>query len=114
MRVIDITSILGPDLKSRVAVQDLLLFAKNTGEAEVTFDFSKVKFATRSFIDEFYNVFVKDGCEFPAQLTNVPEDIAYIIKVVSTTQNKPKHFEKAGNVTYCATVEEFINCLASL
>ena len=114
MRTIDITQIAGQDLKSRITVQDILLYAKNTGENEVTFDFSRVKFATRSFIDEFYNIFIKDGCEFPAMTSGVPEDIAYILKVVSTTQNKPKTFEKAGDVTYCTTLEEFTNCLETI
>ena len=114
MRTIDITQIAGQDLKSRVTVQDILLYARNTGEAEITFDFSKVKFATRSFIDEFYNTFIKNDCEFPACLSGVPEDIAYIFKVVSTTQNKPKSLEKAGDVTYCTSLEEFTDCLATI
>ena len=114
MRTIDITQIAGQDLKSRITVQDILLFARNTGEDEITFDFSKVKFATRSFIDEFYNTFIKEGCEFPTLISGTPEDIAYIFKVVSTTQNKPKTFEKAGDVTYCTTLEEFTNCLATI
>jgi len=114
MRTIDITSILGPDLKSRVAVQDVLTFLNNSEDKDITIDFSKVKFATRSFIDEFYNAFIKDGCAFPVILQNVPEDIAYMIKVVSTTQNKPKQVERAGNVTYCTTLEELKKCLALL
>lgn len=114
MRKVDITSILGQDLKSRVAVRDVLDFVINADDNDITFDFSKVQFATRSFIDEFYNVFVKDGCEFPATLVGVPDDIGYMLKVVSTTQNKPKRMESAGNVTYCTTLDELKQCLATL
>lgn len=114
MRTIDITSILGPDLKSRVAVQDVLLFAKNTGDKDVTVDFSNVLFATRSFMDEFYNTFVKVNCEFPVSLTGLSDDMAYMLKVVSTTQDKPKKMETAGEVTYCTSMEELQRCLATI
>ena len=56
---IDITSLLGADLKSRYAVKDLLLYINNTEADSVVIDFAKVKFATRSFIDEYYNVIMK-------------------------------------------------------
>ena len=42
-----------------------------------------MQFATSGYMDEFYNAFVKEGCEFPVSLVNVPENIAYILKVVS-------------------------------
>lgn len=111
MRTIDISSIIGQDLKSRVAVQDVLGFVKNTGDCDVTLDFSKVQFATRSFVDEFYNTFVKEDCEFPVILSGVPEDIAYMFQVVSSTQNKPKKMESVGNVSYCFTMPELKRCL---
>ena len=114
MKTIHITNILGVDLKSRIAVQDVLLFVKNTGTSDVTIDFTGVQFATRSFMDEFYNAFVKEGCEFPVSLVNVPEDIAYMLKVVSNTQNKPKQMETAGEVTFCTSLEELKQCLASV
>ena len=114
MKTINITHILGTDLKSRIAVQDVLLFVRNTGEVEVAIDFTGVQFATRSFIDEFYNTFVCDGCEFKVSLLNVPEDIDYMLKVVSTTQHKPKKIETAGEVTYCTSIEELKSCLASI
>lgn len=114
MKTINITHILGTDLKSRIAVQDLLLFVRNTGESKVTIDFSGVQFATRSFIDEFYNTFVCNGCEFKVSLSNVPGDIDYMLKVVSKTQNKPKQVETAGEVTYCTSIDELKSCLASI
>ena len=40
-------------------------------------DFQGVKFATRSFIDEFYNLFLKtpEANTFRVELNNVPSDI---------------------------------------
>ena len=52
---IDIAQLLSPDLKSRMRAKDLRLLVKNSGAKSVVIDFGGVKFATRSFIDEFYN-----------------------------------------------------------
>ena len=49
--IIDITNLLSADLKSRYAVNDLLLFINNTEGDDIVIDFANVKFATRSFID---------------------------------------------------------------
>ena len=92
MKTIDITQILSPDLKSRVRAHDLDLFIRNSGEDSVMLDFSKVQFATRSFIDEFYNLFLKNPDDLPYHvgITNVPEDINTILESVSHTQNHVK------------------------
>ena len=60
MKTIDITTVLSPDLKSRSTVADLLLYVLNSNEQEIQIDFAKVLFATRSFMDEYYNTFVRD------------------------------------------------------
>lgn len=92
MKTIDITQILSPDLKSRARVHDLDLFIRNSGEEDVVLDFSNVQFATRSFIDEFYNLFLKNsnGLPYHVQITNVPEDINTILETVSHTQTGVK------------------------
>ena len=88
MKTIDLAQILSPDLKSRVRAQDLKLLMENSGEESFVLDFSNVKFATRSFMDEFYNLFLKtpDANSFDVQMTNVPEDIKAILDAVSRTQ----------------------------
>lgn len=88
MRTIDIAEILSPELKSRVRAQDLKLFVENSGEDSVAFDFHNVLFATRSFIDEFYNLFLKNPSEngFKVKIINVPEDINTMLESVSRTQ----------------------------
>ena len=88
MNTIDIASILSPDLKSRMRAQDLKLLIENSGADSVVIDFQGVKFATRSFIDEFYNLFLKtpNTNAFHVKLTNVPADIKAMLDAVSRTQ----------------------------
>ena len=92
MRTIDIAEILSPDLKSRARVRDLYLFIQNSEEKEVTLDFNNVQFATRSFMDEFYILLLKNPKELPfrVKITNVPEDINTILEAVSRTQTRAK------------------------
>lgn len=102
------------DLKSRISVQDVLLFVRNTGDMYIIIDFPDIQFATPGFIDEFYNTFIKDGRAFPVILANLPEDTAYMPKIVSTTQDNPKQIETAGEVTCCTSLEELQRILASI
>lgn len=113
MRTIDITQILSPDLKSRMRAQDLKLFVQNCGAHEVILDFSNVKFATRSFIDEFYNLFLKSPEQnpFTVSITNVPEDINAMIESVSNTQTKAKVIPSTSEVITFKTVDEAIEYL---
>lgn len=88
MKQIDITSILSQDLVSRPAAHDLLDYCTAVHEGHIIIDFSKVKFATRSFIDEFYNLFIKNSTSLPfkLELEHLPEDINLMISSVSRTQ----------------------------
>ena len=90
MKTIDLAQILSPDLKSRMRAQDLRLYIQNSDEDAVALDFRNVKFATRSFIDEFYNLFVRtpDANSFSVEIINMPEDIKAMLDVVSRTQVK--------------------------
>ena len=88
MKTIDITEILSPDLKSRMRARDLKEYIDNSQENEIKLDFQKVNFATRSFIDEFYNLFLKDPStlSYSIEIKNVPEDIKIMLETVSRTQ----------------------------
>ena len=90
MKTIDVAMILSPDLKSRMRAQDLKLFIENSYDKDFTLDFANVKFATRSFMDEFYNLFIKDDSSraYTVKLVNVPEDIKLMLDSVSRTQVK--------------------------
>lgn len=102
--VIDITTVLSPELKSRFAVKDLFLFIQNTGSRSVTVDFSGVKFATRSFIDEYYNTIVKGAASsIRIETINIPEDIQMIFTAVERTQNKTKSARSKNDVIKCRT-----------
>ena len=115
MRTIDITQILSQDLKSRFKVNDLRLLIENSQEEEVMVDFSNVKFATRGFIEEFYNVFMKspDSLPFRLVVTNVPEDINKIFESVSHTQTKVKTIPSDTQEFSFQTVDELIQYLSS-
>ncbi len=113
--IIDITFILGTELRSRSAVSDLKLYILNTNEKEVIIDFSKVKFVTRSFIDEFYNTFLKTKNQaFNVQLINVSADIQSILETVSKTQTKKKEIVNTGSVVKFDNIEEMSSSLSML
>ena len=116
MTTIDITRILSQDLKSRSRANDLLLFIKNSNESEVTIDFRNVMFATRSFIDEFYNLFIKDTAELPCKvsITNLPEDIQAMLDSVSKTQTKVKTIPPTSEVVNVTTVDEMLRYLKTV
>ena len=116
MKMIDIAQILSPDLKSRMRAQDLKLLIENSEADVVEMDFHGVKFATRSFIDEFYNLFLKnpEANAFKVELTNVPEDIKTMLDAVSRTQVRAKVIPSQMQEISFANVKEFLNYLSSM
>jgi anti-anti-sigma regulatory factor len=112
---IDITTILSSDLKSRSAVGDLSLFIRNMNEKSVVIDFANVKFVTRSFIDEFYNTFLKhSNSDIKVELVNVPEDIRMVFDAVSHTQNNKKVINEKSSVIKFNTFAEVNGYLNTL
>ena len=116
MKTIDIAQILSPDLKSRMRAQDLKLLMLNSGEGAFELDFSHVKFATRSFMDEFYNLFLKDpkANAFSVTVTNVPEDIKALLDAVSRTQVKATVIPADTPEVTFKDVKEFMNYLSTV
>ena len=114
MRTIDITEILSPDLKSRMRAQDLKLFVENCKE-DVVLDFCNVKFATRIFIDEFYNLFMKNPSAntFKVEITNVPEDINTMLETVSRTQTRVKIIFSHTREMSFENVDDLVNYLST-
>ena len=115
MKKIDIAEILSPDLKSRMRAQDLKLYIQNSGADNVDLDFSNVKFATRSFMDEFYNLFLKDAeaNSFTVKITNVPEDIKAMLDAVSRTQVKTSVIPSETPEVTFKSVGDFMQFLGS-
>lgn len=100
---IDIATLLKPDLMSRFAVADMLLYIQNTGSESVVVDFAGVKFATRSFVDEYYNVIMKNQSSITIETVNIPEDIQVIFDVVQRTQHKEKDIKLDATIVKCKT-----------
>ena len=115
MRTIDIAEILSPDLKSRMRAQDLKMYIENGGADVVEIDFRNVKFATRSFMDEFYNLFLKDAktCPCAVTITNVPEDIKAMLDSVSRTQVKAKVIPSHTPEIVFKDVNEFLKYVSN-
>ena len=116
MKTIDISQILTPDLKSRMRAQDLRLLMENSEENAFVVDFQGVKFATRSFIDEFYNLFLKNPSAnaFTVEITNVPEDIKAMFDAVSRTQVKAKVIPSKTPEVIFKNVDEFLHYISSI
>lgn len=116
MKTIDIAAILTPDLKSRMRAQDLKLMIENSGANAVEMNFQGVKFATRSFIDEFYNLFLKNPEDnaFIVELTNVPSDIKAMLDAVSRTQVRAKVIPSQSQEVSFKDVKEFMNYFSTL
>ena len=91
------------------------MLIKNSGAEAVEFDFRNVKFATRSFIDEFYNLFLKDtrSNSCAVTITNVPEDIKAMLDSVSRTQVKAKVIPSHAHEIVFADVNEFLQYVSS-
>ena len=96
--------------------QDLKLLIENSEADVVEMDFHGVKFATRSFIDEFYNLFLKnpEANAFKVELTNVPEDIKTMLDAVSRTHVRAKVIPSQMQEFSFANVTEFLNYLSSV
>lgn len=116
MKTIDIAQILSPDLKSRMRAQDLRLYIQNSEADAVDLDFSHVKFATRSFMDEFYNLFLKDAKSnnFSVKISNVPEDIKAMLDSVSRTQVKTTVIPSDSPEVSFKDVNEFIQYMSTI
>ena len=115
MKTIDVEQILSPDLKSRMRAQDLRQLIVNSEADAVELDFRGVKFATRSFIDEFYNLFLKNPGEnsFHVELINVPEDIKAMLDAVSRTQVRAKVIPASTPEVSFKDAREFLNFLST-
>ena len=114
MRTFFIAQILNVDLMSRLLAQDFYDYIKNTSETDITIDFTGVNFATRSFIDEFYNLFLKpSNKEFEVKIANLPSDIEAIMNAVKLTQNTKKQMTSA-TVIKAETLADVDKCFMAL
>lgn len=62
-------------------------------EEVVTIDFSGMQFASRAFMDEFYNLFlspsVAASCAVKVEVVNLPASVASLLEAVERTNTQP-------------------------
>ena len=92
MRTIDITTILGSELKSRTSARDFATYLHNMKVNEAYVDFSRVNSVTRSFMDEFYQLLLKTGrsLDISIQLQNMNQQADAFLKSVEITSTRPR------------------------
>lgn len=91
MKIFNIAHLISQDLMSRPLADDFYVLISHSGEKKIIVDFQDVHFATRSFIDEFYVLYMKYSSEgYEISLKNVPYDIQKIFDAVKSTQNQKK------------------------
>ena len=118
MKTIDITTILGAELKSRTSARDFATYLNNMKIGEVCVDFSRVNSVTRSFMDEFYQLFLKkDG----ARTTNVliqgmNQQTEAFLKSVELTSAHPRPSVETSDARFVniQTVQQLSEYLASI
>ena len=114
--VIDVAKVLSQDIISRSRARGLMAYIVERELTDVILDFKDIKFATRSFIDEFYNLFLKDASSLPfkVKITNVPEDIQAMITSVSKTQTKVKTIRPTSNVLNFENVDDLLKYMSTV
>ena len=92
MKTLDITTILGTELKSRTSARDFAMYLQNMKINEVCVDFSRVNSVTRSFMDEFYQLFLKAGKSLntSVSLQNLNQQADAFLKSVELTSDRPR------------------------
>ncbi len=88
VKVIDIAESVGQDLKSRIEVRVFHDKILNKTKTHVRIDFRNVNFATRSFMDEFYNMFIANA-DVNVELINLSPEIKAMLDAVKSTQHRP-------------------------
>lgn len=118
MKTIDITTILGAELKSRTSARDFAKYLQNMQIVEAQVDFAHVKSVTRSFMDEFYYLLVKEGNALGVQLELVNMDVQAqeFLKAVKQTADVPRKVVSQGDARFLnpATVQQLSEYLATL
>lgn len=119
MKIIDITTILGTELKSRTSARDFATYLQNMKVQEADVDFSRVNSITRSFMDEFYQLLLKKdkSMEIVIHLQNMNQQADAFLKSVEQTSIRPRPtVEGADNACFLAfhTVSQLNEYLESL
>ena len=118
MRTIDITTILGAELKSRTSARDFATYLSNMKIVEVMVDFSRVKSVTRSFMDEFYQQLLKKDKTLNSiiHLQGMNEQATAFLKSVELTSSRPRSSVDSSDARFVnlQTVQQLNEYLASI
>ena len=118
MKTINIALILSPNLSFRAQARSFRQFVAGNDAADaVTVDFSGVQFASRDFLDEFYNLFLSpsgaDSSRLKLEVVNLPASVAAMLETVvkSNTQLRvhPAGPEPEASTVEFKSVEEMID-----
>lgn len=86
MNRILINQVIGKELRSREQAQNLSKFIPS--DRKVVVDFTGISYASRSFADEFFNLFLKPRNRVTVE--NANSNVNVVLLAVSITQNKKK------------------------
>ena len=118
MKTIDITTILGSELKSRTSARNFAKYLQNMEIREAQVDFSHVKSVTRSFLDEFYHLLVrKDNAQgIQLELTHMDVQAQEFLKVVEVNSDAPRKTAALDNARFLnpATFQQLSEYLTTL
>ena len=118
MKSIDITTILGAELKSRTSARDFATYLRNMNVTEVCVDFSRVNSVTRSFMDEFYQLLLKKDRtkDTIIVLAGMDEQADAFLKSVERTSASPRPVVDNSNARFVnlQTVEQLNEYLESI
>ena len=114
MKTIDITTILGTELKSRTSARDFATYLHNMKINEVCVDFSRV-----NSMDEFYQLFLKAGKTLNASVNmkNMNQQAEAFLKSVEQTSGRPRHAiggSDNARFVYLQTVQQLNEYLESI
>lgn len=118
MITIDITSILGNELKSRTSARDFSKYLHNMQINKAKVDFSHVKSVTRSFMDEFYYLLLRENNVQGIQLDIINMDFQAqeFLKAVKLTSEAPRKHPNCDNARFLNpdTMQQLREYLATL
>ncbi|MBQ7457753.1 MAG: hypothetical protein IJS70_01135 [Bacteroidales bacterium] len=118
MKTIDITTILGSELKSRTSARDFAKYLQNMQISKAQVDFSHVKSVTRSFMDEFYYLILREDNAQGVQLelTNMGQQAQEFLQAVKVTADAPRKTMVSDGARFFnpATIQQLSDYLATL
>lgn len=118
MKTIDVTTIMGTELKSRASARDFARYLQNMQIREAIADFSRVNSVTRSFMDEFYQLLLKENnsAKVKLHLQNISQQTQAFLEAVKFSSNHPRAIspEEDARFVNLDTVEQLHHYLASI